>query len=47
MAAQPDLTCSDNISYATVKKVNKKDTDKSTVVTSHTAAVYDEVAPNK
>ena len=46
MSAQADLTCSDNISYATVKKVNKEDTDGSTVATSHTA-VYDEVAPSK
>ena len=45
MSAQADLTCIENISYSTAEKVNK-DTDGSTVATSHTA-VYDEVAPNK
>ena len=46
MSAQVDLTCSGNISYATVEEVNKKDTDKSTVATSH-IAVYDDVELNK
>ena len=46
MSAQADLTCTGNISYATVEEVNKEDTDKSTVATSH-SAVYDEVELNK
>ena len=45
ISAQVDLSCSENISYATVEKVNK-DTDGSTV-TSNITAVYDEVAPRK
>ena len=46
MSAQADVPCSDNISYSTVKKVNKENIDRSTVGTSH-IAVYDEVAPSK
>ena len=46
MAAQADLTCSENISYAAVKKVHNEGTEGKTVSTSLTA-VYDEVAPRK
>ena len=46
MAAQADLPCSENISYAAVKKVHKEDTEGNTVSTSLTA-VYDEVVPRK
>ena len=46
MAAQAELPCSGNISYAAVKKANEEDTDENTVSTSLTA-VYDEVAPIK
>ena len=45
MAAQANLTCSENISYATIEYVNK-DTHGSTVAPSLTA-VYDEVVPRK
>ena len=45
MFAQADVPCSKNISYAAIVKINK-DTDGSTVATSHTA-VYDEVALRK
>ena len=46
MAAQSDLRCSENISYAAVKNIHKEDTDRSTVSSSLTA-VYDEVAQRK
>ena len=47
ISAQADVTCSKNISYAAIVKVNK-DTDGSAMATSHTA-LYDEVhvAPRK
>ena len=45
LSAQADLTCSENISYATIKKVNKEDDNDGSIMATSDPTVYDEVAP--